>query len=243
MSRTTRSAPPGRRPVRPFLLGLGSILLGAIFLTACSGGSDDGPGQSQPTPAGSSAAATATALPAGFTPVGGTAYRFGLPSDVRFVLDQQRVTDDGSVVKRWRYAITPKGPFCLAEAAEQANFDGQFPQSVVELFAANTQPDQHTLRNEVMPVNPAGTIGGVNQESTFTGRLDDGSTFASHFYQRKYLTSGHSLIALAVGGPEDQRERCRMAEIIGSFAATGQEFTGATPDPAASASASTSTGS
>jgi hypothetical protein len=229
------------RERRPRMRGTaGTILLGLGVLSAagCSGGSSGGAPQPKPTPTGSVGSAASTsapaAMPAGFKTVGGTAYRFGLPTSPAFVLDDQRVTDNGSLVKRWRYAVTPNGPFCLAEAVEQADFTGQFPESVVALFAANTQPDQHTLRNEVMKPNPPGTIGGVDQESTFTGRLDDGTSFPSHFYQRKYLTSGHSLIALAVAGPEAKSAQCQLATILSTFSATGQEFTPATPEPSTS---------
>jgi hypothetical protein len=225
----------GRRPRMRGAAGTILLGFGVLSVAGCSGGSSGGASPPKPTAAGSAASTSApAAMPASFKTVGGTAYRFGLPTSPEFVLDEQRVTDNGSLVKRWRYAVTPNGPFCLAEAVEQADFTGQFPESVVELFAANTQPDQHTLRTEVMKPNPPGTIGGVDQESTFTGRLDDGTTFPSHFYQHKYLTPGHSLIALAVAGPEANSAQCQLATILSTFSATGQEFTPATPEPSTS---------
>ncbi len=218
------------------------IGLGVLSLTACSG--DSSGDVSDPPNATSSAAAAATeaAVPAGFKAISGTAYRFALPTDVAFVLDEERVTDDGQVVKRWRYAVTPTGPFCLAQTVEQADFTGAFPESVVALFAAGSQPDQKILRNEAMQPNPAGTRGGVDQESTFTGTLDDGTSFSNHLYQRKFLTPGNSLITLVVAGPETNSAQCHLPEIIGTFAATGQEFTAATPPPSTAAETSPPTG-
>ena len=194
--------------------GLGTILigLGVLSVAGCTGGSD-----SDPSTAATSIAPVAPAtIPAGFTVTTGAGYQFGLPTAVNFVADSTQSTDNG-LVKRWRYAVTPKGPFCVVVTTEQANFDGQFPESVVQLFAANTQPDQQTVRNEVMRPNPPGTIGGVDQESTFTGKLDDGTTFRSHLYQRKYLTPKRSLIALTVGGPEANSAQCQYAAIIKTF--------------------------
>jgi hypothetical protein len=232
-------SPIGRQARMRGTVGLILLALGALVLASCTGSSGDGP--SEPTAStseGAPATAATTAapaspapIPAGFQTVTGATYQFGLPTTVTFAVDSERVTDEGGLVKRWRYAVTPTGPYCVVVATEQANFNGQFPESVVQLFAANTQPEQHTLRNEVMRPNPPGTIGGVDQESTFLGRLDDGSTFDSHFYQRKYLTPGRSLIALSVGGPEANSAACQYAAIIGSFSATGQEFTPATPGP------------
>jgi hypothetical protein len=207
--------------------------LGVLSLAACSADSTGDTAVAQQTSAGAAAAGTEAAVPAGFTAISGTALRFALPTDVAFVQDEDRVTDDGQVVKRWRFAVTPTGPFCLALTVEQADFTGDYPGSVVALFAANTQPDQKTLRNEVMQPNPPKTIGGVDQESTFTSTLDDGTTVASHFYQRKYLTPGHSLITLGVAGPETELAACHLPEIIGTFAATGHEFTAATPSTTA----------
>lgn len=222
-------------------LGLLLLAVGVLVLTSCTAGSDPGPSEATPsasdgTPTASAAPASPAPIPAGFQTVTGATYRFGLPASVTFEIDSERATDDGGLVKRWRYAVTPNGPYCVVVATEQANFAGRFPESVVQVFAANTQPDQHTLRNEVMRPNPPGTIGGVDQESTFLGRLDDGSTFTSHFYQRKYLTPGGSLIALSVGGPEANSASCQYAAIIGSFSAIGRDFTPATPGPSTTGS-------
>jgi hypothetical protein len=98
------------------------------------------------------------------------------------------------------------------------------------------------VRNQVMTPAPAGALGGVDQESTFTGTLDDGTTFPSHLYQRKFLTPGASLVALTVAGPQDQVETCRLAEIVKTFSATGTEFTGATATPGIPSSGPSPTG-
>jgi hypothetical protein len=238
---------------------VGAVLLGLGVLSAAgcsgnsgspgssgSGSSGSGSGSTAPDAAGptstaSAAPAAPAPIPPGFTAVTGATYRFGLPAAVSFAVDSERVTDEGGLVKRWRYAVTPSGPFCVVVATEQANFTGQFPESVVQLFAANTQPEQQTLRNEVMRPNPPGTIGGVDQESTFTGTSDDGSTFPSHLYQRKFLTPGRSLIALTVGGPEANSAECQYSAIIRSFSVTGREVVPATPGPSSSGPSSSAT--
>lgn len=203
------------------------LLVGGVAMTACSGSDETAAPAATPAATSATAAPAAPApLPAGFTTVKGTAYQFGLPTALNFVPEAPLTTADGGVERRWRHAIAPNGPFCVVVAVEQANFTGDFPQSVVALFDAKTQPDQTTIVNKVMSPAPAGAVGGVDQESTFTGTLSDGSTFPSHLYQRKYLTPGRSLVALTVGGPEDQAATCRLPEIITSFSATGQEFTG-----------------
>lgn len=223
-----------------------ALLAGGLALTVsgCSGSSGGGSGASgTPTAAPTSAApANPEALPAGFRTLKGESYQFGLPATVPFLKDSSVVTADGGLETRWRYAIEPNGPFCVVVAVEQAEFDGEFPASVVALFASNSQPDQKTLRNQEMSPAPAGTVGGVDQESTFTGKLDDGTTFPSHLYQRKYLTPGGSLIALTVAGPQAQAEQCRLPEIIKSFSASGKEFTGATPAPTQPGPSASSTG-
>jgi hypothetical protein len=221
---------------------LGTALIGVIAMVAagCSGGDDTPPAASPTTsasapaanPTPSAAPASPAPLPAGFTRVSGTAFQFGLPAALKFVADGRTVTENGALERRWRYAVTPSGPFCVVVSVEQPRFTGQFPESVLQLFDAKTQPGQHTLRNATMQPAPPGTIGGVDQESTFTGTTDDGATFPSHLYQRKFLTPGQSLIALTVAGPQAQVGLCRYQEIIGTFSASGREFPGATP-PAA----------
>ena len=208
------------------------------------GGSDPEPAgttSASASPSATAAPASPAPLPAGFRPVSGTAYTFGLPATVPFLADQPIVTDDGGLETRWRYAVKPNGPFCVVVATEQARFSGQFPQSALALFASNSQPDQKTVRNAEMKPAPAGAVSGVDQESTFTGTLDDGTTFPSHLYQRKFLTPGGSLIALTVGGPEDQASACRLKDIVASFSATGHEFTGATATPPAPGGGPTTT--
>jgi len=222
----------------------GISLLSALLVTtsACSGASgNEASGVKDATPTNSASSSTsitgaAVTMPAGFATASGTAYQFGLPSNLKFVANDGTVTDDGGLMRRWRYAITPSGPFCIIVGVEQAQFTGQFPASVLALFDAKTQPDQKTLRNAVMTPVPAGTIGGVDQESTFTGSLDDGTTFPAHLYQRKYLTTDRSLIALTVAGPESHRAECQLSMIINTFSATGRQFTGATPKPSSTTS-------
>ena len=240
----SRANPIGKR-VRMKGMACTIVLgLGVLSVTSCSadsGGSEEKASDPARTPSAPAASAAPATIPPGFETVTGATYRFGLPTGVNFVADSERVTDAGGLVKRWRYAVHPNGPYCVVVATEQANFDGQFPESVIQLFAANTQPEQHTLRNEVLRPNPPGTIGGVDQESTFLGKLDDGSTFPSHLYQRKYLTPGHSLIALTVGGPEANSAECQYAKIIGTFAANGREFSPMTPGPSTSGPSPTDT--
>ncbi len=223
----------GHRPRIGRSAGVGLLIgLGLLAPAACSAGSGSDPAGRTSVPTESAGAAAATGpVPAGFEPITGTALRFALPASPVFTADATTVTEDGQLVRRWRHAITPKGPFCLVETVEQAHFAGAFPASVVELFAAGEQLDQHTLLNRVMTPAPPGTLGGVDQESTFTGRLDDGTPFPAHFYQRKYLTAGHTLITLVAAGPQDHSEQCRLPSIIAGLAATGQEFAGAAPDP------------
>jgi hypothetical protein len=86
-----------------------------------------------------------------------------------------------------------------------------------------------------MQPNPAGTIGGVDQEATLSATLDDGKKVPAQLFQRKYLTPGRSLIAISVAGPTANSAQCQYSAIIQSFSATGQEFNGATPEASASA--------
>ena len=211
------------------IAALGVLLLG---LAACSsgssgGGSGDASGAT-PTPTGVTSP-TPIALPAGFTRVTGQSFQFGLPTTPAYTLDARQVGDDGSLEQRWRYAVSPSGPFCQVLAIEQKNFAGDWPQSSLQLFAAGTQPGQKTLRNEVLKPTPAGAIGALAQESTFTTTLADGSPVTSHLYQRVYLTPGHSLVQLLVGGPEDQAGACHYTDILATFGLTGHEFTAPRP--------------
>ncbi len=210
-------------------VGLGVVLLG---VAACSGGSSGGSGGKAATGAGTPtgvASPTPIALPAGFTRVTGQSFQFGLPATPAYKLDARTIGDSGELEQRWRYAVTPAGPFCQVLAIEQKNFTGDWPQSSLQLFAAGTQPGQKTLRNEVLRPTPAGATGALAQESTFTTTLADGSSVTNHLYQRVYLTPGRSLIQLLVGGPEEQAASCRYTDILATFGLTGHEFTGA-PD-------------
>jgi len=161
-------------------------------------------------------------------------YTFGLPSSPVYALDTRKIGDGGVLEERWRYAVGSSGSFCVVLAIQQKNFTGDFPQFAIQLFAAKSQRDQHTLRNEVIKPTPPGAIGAVDQESTFTSALDDGTLLTNHFYERRYLTRGRSLIQLVVAGPEGQAATCRYTDILSTFALTGQEFTGATAEPSPS---------
>jgi hypothetical protein len=198
---------------------------------ACGGSGSKASGDSGPEPA------SAGALPAGFHRISGMSYEFGLPNSPVYVQDSQTVGVGGSLETRWRYGVTAAGPFCLVLTIEQKNYTGDFPASSEQLFANAGQPDQHTVRNEILKPTPSGATAALNQESTFISTLSNGKSMPSHLYERVYLTPGHSLIQFLVGGPEAQSSSCHYTDILATFALTGQEFTGATPPPTPSPSA------
>ena len=58
----------------------------------------------------------------------------------RFTADPAVTTDGGGTERRWRYALTPSGPFCVVVATEQPRFTGRFPESALALFAHGRTP-------------------------------------------------------------------------------------------------------
>src|SRR4051794_8336604 len=104
---------------------VGTIMLGlgVLSVAGCSGSSGNGgDGQARSTAPASpvpASPASPAAIPAGFTTITGATYQFGVPAALSFAVDSERVTDEGGLIKRWRYAITPKGPFCVVVTTEQ----------------------------------------------------------------------------------------------------------------------------
>ena len=178
---------------------------------------------SSPPPTGSAV------TPSGFRTETGTALRFALPPAPLFVADAEQVNAQGALERRWRYLPAPGAGHCVVLTVEQPNFTGRFPQSTLQLFAARALPGQQNLRNDVLSPAPPGTVAGIEQEATYSAGLDDGTSVPARILQRSYLTPGRSLISISVTGPERYVESCRMREIAASLAATGREFTGATP--------------
>jgi hypothetical protein len=204
------------------ILAMTALIAGTA---ACGGSDSKASGSTGPEPA------SAGVIPAGFHRISGLSYEFGLPNSPVYVQDSQIVGVGGSLESRWRYGVTASGPFCLVLAIEQKNYTGDFPTSSEQLFANAGQPNQHTVRNEVLTPTPSGAAAALNQESTFTSTLSNGKSMPSHLYQRVYLTPGHSLIQFLVGGPEAQSSSCHYTDILATFSLTGQEFIGATPPP------------
>jgi hypothetical protein len=211
-----------RARVLVLLLAAASTLMAACGAQNSSAGAGSaGAGSS---PAGSSPAGSDGAAATSMSPVaGGTAYTFALPSDMVFSSDSERTTKDGAVERRWRHAVRPAGPFCTVVAVEQPNFTQRFPESVLAVFEATNQGGDHVVRNVAIPP-VTGAVGGVDQESTFTARLDDGTSTAARLFQRQYLTSGRTLVSVSAAGPQDQVEACRLATIVSSLELTGREL-------------------
>jgi hypothetical protein len=205
----------GRRFLR--LVAITTLIAGT---SACAHSSDSPARHAEPP--------SAVALPAGFHRISGTTYEFGLPNNPAYVEDDQRVGPGGSLQMRWRYALTPTGPSCLVLAVEQKNYTGDFPDSSIKQFADADQPEQHTIRNELLKPTPRGASGALNQESTYTSTMSDGRSIPSRLYQRVYLTPGNSLVQFLVGGPDNQAGACHYTDILATFVLTGREFTGAT---------------
>jgi hypothetical protein len=203
----------------------------ALVPAGCGGSGDATPAATTPA-APTPPARTPTAPPAGAD--GGTSYRIRLPSQPAFEPQAEQV-DQGASIRRWQHAVRPQGRSCIVVASEQAGFDGPFPESVISLFDVPQQPGQKNLRNRAIDPTPAGTAGGVEQESTFTGRLADGTTFPAHLYQRAYLTPGKTLIKVGAAGPEDQVQACGLAQVVASLQVTGSEYSAAgSPAPSGS---------
>jgi hypothetical protein len=197
-----------------------AVVLAAVSTTlaACGSPSTGGSGGSS----GSAGSGSAGRM-AGGTTAGGTAYQFALPREPQFTAEAPQTTKGGAVERRWRHAVRPAGPFCTVVAVEQPHFTQQFPESVLAVFEATNQGGDHVVRNAaVAPVT--GAIGGVEQESTFTARLDDGSSTPARLFQRQYLTPGRTLVSVSAAGPQDQVEACRLTDIVNSLEVTGAEL-------------------
>lgn len=228
------SDPGGARGVpRDGVMGRAVMIVAVVLsLAGCGGGGGEAggasPGRTEATPAAGTAASTEAGGTGG---TGGTSYRIRLPEQPAFEPEGEQL-EAGSSVRRWRHAVRPEGPFCIVIASEQGNFDGTFPESVISLFDVPQQPGQKNLRNRSIDPAPAGTDGGVEQESTFTGSLADGSTFPAHLYQRAYLTPGKTLVKVGAAGPEDQIAACGLAQVVASLQVTGSEYAAAaSPSP------------
>ncbi|HEX2805582.1 MAG TPA: hypothetical protein VHN80_05380 [Kineosporiaceae bacterium] len=205
------------------------LLLATVSGTAAACGSKGGSSPAGSSPAGSSpAGSTAAASNGGGSgstgrTTGGTAYQFALPQELPFTADAPQRTKGGAVERRWRHAVHPAGPFCTVVGVEQPHFTQRFPESVLAVFEATNQGGDHVVRNAAVPP-VAGAIGGVEQESTFTATLDDGSSTPARLFQRQYLTPGRTLVSISAAGPQDQVETCRLAAIVGSLEVTGTEL-------------------
>jgi hypothetical protein len=206
-----------RRPTRRLsMLGATALLSGAALLTGCSSSTGDGSATAATAP-------TPTAAPATGTLLQGKAFRFRLPAGMTFTPYADSTSPSGARLRKWRYPIRPGGPFCLVNAAEQANFTGSYPASSIALFEADKRPGDVIVRNAVVNPPMAGASGEVAQENTFSTTLDDGTKVAERQVVRDVLTTGHTLVDLWVAGPDRAPDTCQIRSIAASFELTGQE--------------------
>ena len=245
MTRIRRGRAARTHGVRHALLPGALVALVVTATAACSGGSGvedparpsgSATGTTGATgPASGPASGAATPVPSGAptgvvdspgpvtggTEVGGTSYRFDLPAEPVFEPGPEQVTDNGTALRSWRWAVADGGPFCFVTASEQPRFSGDFPGSTQTIFAG--RGDRTVLRNDPITPAPRGTVAGLDQQATLTVTLDGGQQVATRLVQRTYLTPGGTLIQLSVAGPQDQAATCQLDAVAGSLRTTGVE--------------------
>jgi hypothetical protein len=160
------------------------------------------------------------------------AYRFVLPAEPAYVLDSDSVrAENGMHQRRWRWAVAPKGPFCMIQAVEQPNFTPAFPDTSLALFESTAQAGDIIVRNEALAKAPPGAVAGVAQEMTTTVRLTDGSRVAGRIFQRDLLTPGKTLLTLITAAPEDMVDTCGVRAVLETLVPTGREAPTDPPRP------------
>jgi len=209
-----------RRVTRRRAFPVPLLVVGALLaIGGCSGGA-------RPAGAPSSGASAVppppASFPPGLQPAGGTAYAFGLPSEPAFVAGKGETRPDGTVIRRWRRELSAGGPACSIVASEQPAYTGDFPNALLLVFDTLAENTDKVVVNESVPP-PAGAVGAIRQESTFSAKLADDRTVPGRLYQRQLLTPGKTLVSLAVAGPETTSDPCRAAEVAASLQLTGKE--------------------
>lgn len=195
---------------------------GATGATGTASGASPGSGSGTAVPSGAPTGVVDSAGPvSGGTEVGGTSYRFTLPTDPAFEPGPEQVTDNGTALRSWRWAVADGGPYCFVTASEQPRFAGDFPGSTQAIFAG--RGDRTVLRNDPITPAPNGTVAGLDQQATLTVTAEGGQEVPTRLVQRTYLTPGGTLIQLSVAGPQEQAATCQLDAVAASLRTTGAD--------------------
>jgi hypothetical protein len=197
------------------------LVVGGLLAAGCS---SSGEAQPKAQPTRSVAPPPPPSFAPGLQAATSTSYAVGIPTDPAFVPAEGETRSNGTVIKRWRFELSPGGPACTVVTSEQPSYDGDFPAAALETFRTLAEKTDHVVANESVPP-PPGAVAAIRQELQFSAQLADGSTVPARLFQRQLLTPGRTLVQVTAAGPEDAVARCRAADIAASLQLTGAETT------------------